>query len=386
MSATKIHDIREIAKLFLIEGDLIRARPYGNGHINDTYLALYQQGGLLRHFIHQRVNHHVFPNPIALMENFKRVTSHIAQIMAASGVPDIDRRVLSLIPGRDGNGYAHDKDGNLWRTTPYINNTKTYSVVTSEAVAYEVGRCFGEFQMLLRDLPAHELHTTIPDFHNTRLRFNALQQALGEDCCNRARGVSDEIAFAEHRAAYVDHLLNLNTQGVIPLRITHNDTKVDNLLIDKRTGRGMCVTDLDTTMPGLALYDFGDMIRTAANSAAEDERDLSKIYLQMDIFRPLVNGYLNSAGIFLNETEIENLVFSCKLITLEIGLRFLTDYLQGDVYFKTGYPKHNLDRCRAQFKLVTSIEQQEEAMQRIVEYYSMQQPSGMPIQSRAQTR
>ncbi|MGB3715604.1 MAG: aminoglycoside phosphotransferase family protein [Candidatus Promineifilaceae bacterium] len=352
--------------MFGIKGDLLSVVPYGNGHINDTYLATYSISRSEVRYIHQRINHQVFPDPIALMENFERVTSHIAGGLQENGVDDIERRVLSPLRSRAGRSFAYDEARNVWRTTHFVRGTTTFDIVTNQELAFEVGRCYGEFQTQLLTLAPDSLHTTIADFHNTRHRFDTLQQAIGSDPWNRASKVRDEIAFVEARESYVDRLEDLHIEGLIPKRITHNDTKVNNLLIDKRSGRGICVTDLDTTMPGLALHDFGDMVRTTTNNAAEDEQNLDLVRMQIEIFEPLARGYLSKAGQFLNTIEMKELIFSCKVIVLEIGIRFLTDHLQGDVYFKTGRKGHNLDRCRTQFKLLTSIEEQEELMELIV--------------------
>jgi hypothetical protein len=352
--------------MFGIEGDLLSVVPYGNGHINDTYLATYRIGRSAISFIHQRINHQVFPNPVALMENFERVTSHIASGLQENGIDDIDRRVLSPVRSRAGKSYTYDEDRNIWRTTRFVKGTTTFDIITNQELAFEVGRTYGEFQAQLLTMSPDSLHTTIADFHNTRRRFDNLQRTIESDSHNRASLVGDEIAFVEGRESYVDRLEELNNKGLIPKRIAHNDTKVNNLLIDKQSGRGICVTDLDTTMPGLVLHDFGDMVRTAANNSAEDELNLDLVRMQIEIFEPLTKGYLSEAGQFLNPIEIKELVFACKAIVLEIGIRFLTDHLQGDIYFKTQREEHNLDRCKAQFKLLASIEEQEELMELIV--------------------
>ncbi|HET6447017.1 MAG TPA: aminoglycoside phosphotransferase family protein [candidate division Zixibacteria bacterium] len=346
--------------------------PYGSGHINDTYLASYQSGTSVLKFIHQRINHHVFHDPVALMKNFETVTGHIESSSRSSRASDIDRRVLSLVRSRDGRSFVYDSEGYLWRTTRFISGTKTYDIVGSPALAFEVGRCYGDFQLQLLTLSPENLLTTIPDFHNTRQRFNVLQQAIESDPRNRSTAATDEIAYAMARESYVDRLDNLFAAGRLPERITHNDTKVNNLLVDNLSGKGICVTDLDTTMPGLAGHDFGDMVRTATNKAAEDVLDHGKVKMRMEIFKPLVKGYLSEASQFLTPMEIEQLVFSCKVMVLESGIRFLTDHLLGDVYFKTQRRDHNLDRCRVQFKLLSSIEEQEELMELVVKSISDQ--------------
>jgi len=344
--------------------------PFGSGHINDTYLAIYRTSEFETQYIHQRINSRVFQVPELVVENFDQITSHIASILQGSGVDELERRVLSLVKARSGRNFANDDEGNVWRTTRYIGSTSTYDIVASKSLAYEVGRCYGEFQHQLMTLDPTKLHTTIADFHNTRRRFDQFQLAVISDPFNHAAKVRNEILFTESRELYADRLEDLRMAGLMPERIAHNDTKVNNLLIDNRNHRAICVTDLDTTMPGLVLHDFGDMVRTATNSAAEDELDLDRVHMDIEIFEPLLKGYLSSAGQFLNAEEMEQLVFACKVIVLETGMRFLTDYLEGDIYFKTKRWSHNLERCRVQFKLLVSIEEQEESMEQIVESLS----------------
>ena len=341
--------------------------PYGSGHINDTYLATYYDSGSASRYIHQRINHKIFLDPAALMENFVRITAHIRKVLQETGDSGIERRVLTLVHSRDGRDFAIDDAGNTWRTTRYIDDASTHDFIDSQALAYEAGRCYGEFQSQLLNLDPESLHTTIEDFHNTRHRFDALLLAAESDPLNRAGNADTEISFAVNRESIVDRLANLNREGLLPARIAHNDTKINNLLIDNQSQRGICVTDLDTTMPGLVLHDFGDMVRTATNSAAEDKPDLDEVHMRIDIFEPLARGYLSTTGTFLTANEIRQLVFACQVIVLEIGMRFLTDYLEGDVYFKTRRKEHNLDRCRVQFKLLTSIEEQRELMEQIVD-------------------
>jgi aminoglycoside phosphotransferase (APT) family kinase protein len=361
------HDISAIAKQFQTPGRFVSAEPYGNGHINDTYAATYEQAGSLCRYIHQRINHDVFKDPIAVMANIQRITEHVRRKLTEQSVSDLDRQTLTLVPTWDDLMYYRDPGGNVWRTYWFIGNARTYDVVESPAQAYQGGKAFGHFQQLLEDLPGPRLIETIPDFHHTPKRFAALKQAIEADVVNRAKSAQVEIDFALQHEAMVDVLLDLQARGQIPERVTHNDTKINNVMLDNETGQGLCVVDLDTVMPGLALYDFGDMVRTATCLAAEDERDLSKVIMEMPLFEALARGYLEAAGAFLNETEKRYLAFSGKLITFEIGIRFLTDYLAGDTYFKIHRQGHNLDRCRTQLKLVQSIIEQEEAMNRLVE-------------------
>ncbi len=367
-------NLRQISEQFQIFGEFIDAEPFGNGHINDSYVATYDQGGARIRYLHQRINHLVFKNPRTLMENFRRVTEHIWRGLHEAQVPDRSRRCLSLVPTREGMFYCQETSGNYWRTCVFIERATTYDVIESPKQAFEAARAFGFFQKQVSDLGGARLHETIPDFHHTPKRFEALQKAIAADPHNRAKTARHEIQFALKRAEMCSVLLDLQAEGKIPERITHNDTKLNNVLLDIDTGEGLCAIDLDTVMPGLALYDFGDLVRSATSPAAEDERDLSKVYMQKDMFEALAKGYLSSAADFLNPLEIELLPFAGKLISFEIGIRFLTDYLSGDSYFKIHREGQNLDRCRTQFKLVESIEEQEETCRQFIEKV-LQQPA-----------
>jgi hypothetical protein len=355
------HDVRAVALQFEILGEFQSAAPYGSGHINDTYCVIFQQAGVPVRYILQRINHNIFKNPVALMENIQRVTAHLAAKVA--GQPDATRRVLTLVPTRRGAAWHVDADGNHWRAYLFIEKARTYDAVESAEQAFKAANAFGQFQKLLADLPAPRLHDTIPDFHHTPKRFATLEAAIKADVAGRAKLAKPEIEFALAHKGITSILLDAK----LPERVTHNDTKFNNVMLDDATGEGICVIDLDTVMPGLALYDFGDMVRTTTSPAKEDERDLSKVQMQFPMFEALVRGYLASAGEFLTRTEKQFLAFSGKLITFEIGIRFLTDFLAGDVYFKVHRDGHNLDRCRTQFKLVESIEQQEDRMNKLVE-------------------
>jgi hypothetical protein len=355
------HNVAEVARHFEIPGEFASAAPYGSGHINDSYCVAFRTAGKTARYIVQRINHNIFKNPVAVMENIQRVTSHLGE--QVNGEPDRDRRVLTLITARDGRAWHADPEGNYWRAYKFIENAGSYDAVSSPEQALQAARAFGQFQQMLANLPAPRLLDTIPDFHNTPRRFAALERAIEADVAHRAAFAKPEIAFALAHKSITGVLLDAD----LPERVTHNDTKFNNVLLDDSTGEGICVIDLDTVMPGLAAYDFGDMVRTTTSPALEDEQDLSRVSMQFPMFEALVRGYLETAGGFLTETEKQHLAFSGKLITFEIGVRFLTDYLAGDTYFKVHREGHNLDRCRTQFKLVESIEQQEEAMHRLVE-------------------
>lgn len=360
------HDIRAVARQFQIDGEFRSAESYGSGHINDTYCAVFDQAGTSTRYVLQRINHSIFKQPVALMENIQRVTAHLAGKMA--GERDFSRRVLTLIPARNGLYYYHDEQGNYWRAYLFIEKARSFDAVESPRQAFEAAKTYGRFQKLLADLPAPRLHDTIPDFHHTPKRFAALVKAVENDAANRAELAKAEIDFALQRASITDVLINAK----LPERVTHNDTKFNNVMLDDVTGEGICVVDLDTLMPGLALYDFGDMVRTTTSPAKEDECDLTRVKMQFPMFEALVRGYLTSAGDFLTPSEKKLLAFSGKLITFEIGIRFLTDFLEGDTYFKVHRKGHNLDRCRTQFKLVESIEQQEEQMEALIEFVERQ--------------
>ncbi|MGA7858025.1 MAG: aminoglycoside phosphotransferase family protein [Terracidiphilus sp.] len=358
---SQVHNVEAAARQFQIDGVFLNAAPYGSGHINDSYCAVFNHRGQPTCIILQRINHYIFKNPVTLMENIQRVTAHLASQVL--GEPDSDRRVLTLIPARDGQAWHVDRGGNYWRAYRFIERAHSYDAVETTQQAFQAAKAFGQFQQMLAGLTAPRLHDTIPDFHHTPKRFLALQQAIAADPANRAIFARPEIEFALAHQSITGVLLDAN----LPERVTHNDTKFNNVLLDDDTGEGVCVIDLDTVMPGLALYDFGDMVRTATSPAQEDERDLAKVTMQFPMFEALVRGYLASTAGLLTKAERQHLAFSGKLITLEIGLRFLTDYLAGDTYFKVHRDGHNLDRCRTQFKLVESIELQEEKMERLVE-------------------
>jgi aminoglycoside phosphotransferase (APT) family kinase protein len=366
MTAGKGHVLRAAAAAFEIPGRFASGAPYGTGHINDTYAVTFTDTGPPVRYILQRINHAVFKDPPRVMANIARVTRHLRAKLTAEGATDLDRRTLTLIPTKEGGVFHVDSQGNSWRMYIFIEGAQTYDEIENMNQAYEAARAFGRFQAQLVDLPGGPLEETIPGFHDTPARFDALQAAISADALNRAAEAGDGIAFANARAAIVGTLLDLRRAGRIPTVTTHNDTKLNNVMLDDATGEGLCVIDLDTVMPGLALYDFGDMARTAMRPCPEDERDLSKVVARVDLFAAITRGYLASAGAALNRDALDHLAFSARLITFEIGLRFLTDYLQGDVYFKTHRPGHNLDRARVQFAMVQSMEAQMNAMQKAV--------------------
>jgi len=358
-----------IVKHFDFEGDFLKANPYGFGHINDTYAAYFRKAdGAIHRYILQRINHNVFKRPEELMQNIEKVTTHLRKKIARAG-GDPERETLNLIPSVEGGAFHRMPDGNYWRAYIFIEGARAYQVVESLTHVYNAARAFGRFQGLLSDFPAGELYETIPDFHHTSKRLAAFFEAVERDVENRARLVGAEIEFVEQRAGDASVLVDLLERGELPERVTHNDTKFNNVMIDDETGEGVCVIDLDTVMPGLSLYDFGDSVRSGANVAAEDERDLSKVRMDLATFDRFVHGYLDAARDFLTPLEVDYLPFSVKLMTFECGMRFLTDYLSGDVYFKTRRKNQNLDRCRVQFEMVSDIEGKFDRMREIVERY-----------------
>lgn len=365
-SSPSLPDLHGISRLFDMRCDFVHGHAYGTGHINDTYCATYDQAGSRIRFIHQRINTNVFKKPFDLMDNIARVTRHSLDRLLAEGNPEARRRTLTCIPAVDGRPFAIDEIGNVWRTYPFIERARGYDEIETNEQAYQAAKSFGDFQKLAADLGGKRLHETIPDFHHTPKRLDALRRAIDADTANRASGVKDEIDFALARATDCARITNLLASGEIPERVTHNDTKLNNVLLDDVTAGGVCVIDLDTTMPGSVLYDFGDMIRTATPDRREDDPDLNGMEIRLDRFESLVRGYLRSAGSFLVPAEISHLAFSGKLLTLECGIRFLTDHLQGDVYFKTRHPFHNLERCRNQFAFVAAIERKLSVMEDLV--------------------
>jgi Phosphotransferase enzyme family len=361
MAMSKRSDLAAVVREFCISGKFLGVAPYGSGHINDSYCASFRRESAPERYILQRINSSIFKDPIALMENIQRVTAHLGA--KVSGERDADRLSLTLVPTSEGQAWHSDKDGNHWRLYRFIEDAHSYDAVESTDQAFQAAKAFGHFQKLLVDLPTPRLHDTIGDFHDTPKRFAALERAIASDVAGRAILAKPEIEFAFARKSIAGLLLEAD----LPERITHNDTKFNNVLLDGVTGEGICVVDLDTVMPGLALYDFGDMVRSTTSATEEDERDLSKVAVQFPMFEALARGYFASAGGFLTEAEKQHLVLSGRLMTFEQGVRFLTDYLVGDAYYKVSRNEHNLDRCRTQFKLLESIEEQEERMERLVE-------------------
>lgn len=356
-----------IIPYFRFDGEFIRAEPYGSGHINDTYVAYFRKAdGSTHRYILHRINHFVFKNPEELMANISAVTAHLSRkIIEAGGNPE--RETLTLIPTQNGEFFHRTDTGNYWRAYHFIESASTYQIPESSQHIINAARAYGNFQEMLSDFPAIQLHETIPGFHNTAQRFERFIRVIEKDPKNRASDVKEEIDFLLQRAGQTSILVDLIDRGKLPIRVTHNDTKFNNVMIDDETGAGICVIDLDTVMPGSLLYDFGDAIRSIANTADEDERDLSIVHFSLETFDNYARGYLDTTLATLTPTEIRYLPFSAILMTLECGLRFLGDHLAGDVYFRIKREHHNLDRCRTQLKLIKEMEGNFDKMEEIIQ-------------------
>lgn len=355
MKAAQI-DMNAILRKFNVKSKI---EAYGNGHINDTYCTETPK------FILQRINTDIFRDPASLMENIRRVTNFLREKIEAEG-GNPDRETLTVIPTADGKNFYRVDDDHVYRVYKFITDTKTIENDKTLADLKEAGRGFGRFQRMLADFPVELLHDTIVDFHHTPKRVDALRRAIEEDRVGRVASVQTEIEFALSRAAFADTVIKGIEKGDIPLRVTHNDTKINNILFDHETGAAVAVIDLDTVMQGSMLYDFGDALRMGGSTAAEDETDLSLVHFDEAAFRSFAEGYLSEMGGQLTQEELRLLPFSVKLLTYECGIRFLTDYLNGDTYFRIHREHHNLDRARNQFKLVAELEQKEAILSAIV--------------------
>ena len=356
----------EAASHFLLAQGETQIAPYGNGHINDTYCVTVQTGAAKPvRYILQRVNRYVFPDAEGVIENIERVTAYLRDVISREG-GDPARETLTLVEACRGGHSYNDAEGQLWRAYLFIEDTISRDLPDTPELFALSGKAFGKFQRQLGGFDAATLHESIHDFHNTPARYRQLMDAVRRNDAGRLGEVGPELAFCMERGEETGALLRALESGELPLRVTHNDTKLNNVLLDAATGEGVCVIDLDTVMPGLAAYDFGDSIRFGANTAAEDERDLSKVSLSLPMFEAFVKGYLSEAGAALGARERELLPMGAKLMTLECGMRFLADHLNGDKYFKVHREGHNLDRARTQFALVADMEKKWDAMQEIV--------------------
>jgi len=361
--------VLEVLENYDLPDTLLGAVRYGQGHINDTFCVVCQpQEGDVVRFILQGLSSAAFPHPEELMENFVGITTYLRQKVTANG-GDPMRETLSLVKTRDGREFYRDSQGKVWRLMPFIENTDCFQSATPELFEASA-RAFGRFQYMLQGYPAETLHETIVNFHNTEDRFAKFEAALAADKHDRAKDIPEEIRFVLDRKADCSVALQAQREGKLPLRVTHNDTKLNNILIDRDSHEGICVIDLDTTMPGLSINDFGDSIRFGANHSREDEKDLSKVNFDIDLYEVYTRGFLEGAQGSLTSAELEYLPWGARLMTLECGIRFLTDYLDGDHYFHIHYPQQNLDRCRTQFKLVKDMEEKFEEMAAVVRKYA----------------
>lgn len=358
-------ELMEVCRHFDIEGEFHSHKIFTDGHINTTYLAVFVNRGRFNKFLVQGINVHVFKNPKELMENIVGVTDYLREKIKESG-GNPDRETLSFLKADNGKYYFYHL-GKCWRIYNFIDNSYTINTIENPAVFENAGRSFGLFQKRLGGYPMEGLHEIIKDFHNTPKRVEALENSIEFDRAGRVQLVKDEIDFALSRKKDAEVVINLYKEGLIPLRVTHNDTKLNNILFDEKTGESICVIDLDTIMPGFSLYDFGDSIRFGANTTREDDDNLDNVRVSLKLFESFTKGFLSACAEDLTKAEVEHLAFSAKLMTYECGIRFLTDYLDGDVYFKTAYQEHNLVRARNQFKLVSEIEKNLYKMNEIVE-------------------
>lgn len=354
------------ASMFEIPGRLLSCSRFGSGLINDTWSCTFSESGLERRYLFQRINTSVFANPIHVMENLEIVTQHIASRLRAEGIMDPFSATPMPIRTRSGSTYFIDEDGGFWRAFHFIESSEVYDTLADNGLAREVGRGLGRFQRLVSDLPPHLLHDTLPGFHHTPAYLKAFDEAMKADAKKRLAGARAEVSFVNSRRQIVPLLVDAMNSGSVPIRVVHNDPKVNNVLISTKSREAICMIDLDTVKPGITAFDFGDCVRSAANMGGEDAADFSAIRFSLDIFDAIAGGYLSEARGFLTKNEIALLPDSVKVITFELGLRFLTDYLRGDRYFKIKYPGHNLHRARVQFLLLEQVEEAEKDMQDII--------------------
>lgn len=351
------------------KGDIVNVKSFGSGIINDTFLVVCKNNDNKEEkYILQRINHSIFKNVEQLMENYCNVCDYLKEVVK-NNHGDVDRQTITVILTKEGKSFFKDSLGNYWRAIKFISNTITYDVLESANDFYKAGKAFGQFQNMLSEYKAETLYESIPNFHNTKERFKTFLIAIENNKANRLDTVREEVNFILERENDTSRLLDMYEGGELPLRVTHNDTKISNILMDEKTKEGICVIDLDTIMPGLSLYDFGDAIRSGATHALEDEKDLSKVYVDLEFFEAFTKGFLEGTDGSLTENEIIMLPMGAKVITLEQGIRFLTDYLDGDVYYKTSYEEQNLDRTRTQLKLVRDLELKWDKLNSIVDKY-----------------
>lgn len=358
-------DAIKMAKIFDFDGDFVSLGSYGSGHINDTYLvSVMRDGEVVPSYILQRINHNVFPNVDGLMDNMIKVTKYLNKYRSDA----VERQeILTLVPSKDGKFYVRDSVGDYWRATIFVDNSVSFDFPDTPELFYQSAVAFGRFAKELEEFDASVLCEVIPDFHNNEARLQQLYDAVEKDVKGRKAEVEKEIRFACDREEDFKFFNTMLKNGKLPLRVTHNDTKLNNVLFDKTTKKSICVIDLDTVMPGFLGFDFGDAIRFGANTAAEDEADLSKVEISLEMFEAYARGFLSVCADAMTENEVKTLPMGAKMMTLECGIRFLADYLNGDTYFKISRPSHNLDRARNHFKLVSSMEAHWSEMESIIE-------------------
>ena len=366
LSGEQLDLIVRVADRFQTKGEMVHAIENHSGIINRTYILTYKEGKTKRMYTLQRMNTYVFKNPHEVMDNIQRVTAHLTEKLKARYPSDYRRRTLRVVPTKNDENFIRDHKDGCWRMFTYIDHASAYNRVRGTSDFYRSGLAFGEFQGLLADFPATTLHETIPDFHNTPVRLEALFRSAEEDIQQRRGAVREELRFFRQREEAAGKIASLIASGEIPLRVTHNDTKFNNVLIDDYTGDALCVIDLDTVMPGTALFDFGDAVRYGASTAAEDEADVTKIDLDLDLFRAFSTGFIRSTKGLLTENELKLLALGAYTITVELAARFLKDYLDGDLYFKTAYRGQNLVRARAQIALARKMEEKMPQMEEIL--------------------
>lgn len=364
-TSNKVH---EAIDGFKLPGELKECIRYGSGHINDTYRLTYETPQGTKRYILQRMSKSIFKKPVELMENVSGVTAWLRKKIIENG-GDPERETLTLVKSNDGLPYFVDSTGEYWRVYLFIEGATCYDAVKDDNDFYQSAVAFGHFQRLLADYPAETLHETIKDFHNTPDRLEKFKKAVAEDICGRAASVQKEIDFILEREELTHALYDLQLDGRLPLRVTHNDTKLNNIMIDDETGKAICVIDLDTVMPGLTANDFGDSIRFGASTAVEDEQDLSKVSCDLHLFEVYTKGFIEGCGDALTDLELDLLPMGAILMTFECGIRFLTDHLEGDHYFHIHREGHNLDRCRTQLTLVKDMQEKLPQMNAIIQKY-----------------
>ncbi len=360
MRKANLDQITNAINNFRLKGEVRGCIPYGNGHINDTFMVVCNdEDGKEYKYVLQAVNNNVFKEPIKVMQNIERVTEYL------KGMTDDSREVLSLVKTYNDTTYYKDKNGYFWRMYDFVTDAVCLDRPNMQEF-YECAVAFGKFQRMLSDFPADELFETIPDFHNTPKRYENFRKAVENNLSGRRDNVEAEIKFVDDRKDFYSVLIDSNKEGRLPLRVSHNDTKSNNVMLDSKNHKALCVIDLDTIMPGFSVTDFGDAVRFGASTAAEDEKDLRLVNFDLEKFEAYVKGFIDGCAGQLPEEEIMLLPEGAKMMTVECGMRFLTDYLDGDTYFKTVYSQHNLDRCRTQFKLVEDMEKNWDKMKEIV--------------------